>query len=59
MDTARLTDLELQTLIALTYGARARLLDVQRMSDGELANRQHHLADANRLVSHVEQSLIN
>lgn len=59
MDAARLTDLELQTLIALTYGARARLLDVQRMSDSELPNRQQHLGDANRLLSRVEQALLN
>lgn len=37
MDAARLTDLEFQPLVALTYGAPARLLDVQRMDDGELA----------------------
>ncbi|WP_382306970.1 hypothetical protein [Herbiconiux sp. UC225_62] len=59
MDGTRLTDLELQTLIAPVYGSRARLLDVQRMSDGELANRQQHLADANRLVSRIEQSLLS
>lgn len=50
--------IEREVLIALAYGTRARLADLQRTPDRELTGRAGFIADANRFLRRVDEHML-
>lgn len=58
MGRSTIGDLDAQLLVALAYGCRARLQDLQKIADRELPNRLVLVGEANRLIRRVDERLL-
>jgi histone deacetylase complex regulatory component SIN3 len=58
MDGIDVLQLSIEAVIALIYGSRARLSDLQRISDRDMPRKIDTLRDAQRMVQELDTQLV-